>query len=177
MVCVVIMARFEQGYRQYIIDIGGSFKNMVKFLGGQYLSYDPDNPFSFNPFIIDRNSDGTWNLTHEKLTFLTALISTIWKGSKEKELSQTELAVFAQLIPRFYEQLSPEAVPSLRHFYFFLKRYDLTHEDDPEYRRLQQIFNVHELMTVLEPFVAGPYRQVFHAGHDEELIQSRLVCF
>jgi type IV secretory pathway VirB4 component len=75
--------RFERNARQIIIDVGGTYKNLMESLVGIqcYFEYDMEHPLSFNPFLLEKRND-EYLLTSDKVNFLTALLSTIWKGTE-----------------------------------------------------------------------------------------------
>lgn len=180
----LIIQRFEKGHRQIIIDVGGTYLSAMTALSGKYFEYDPENPLRFNPFLIDRKSDGHFNMTGDKVNFLTSLLSTIWKGSKG-EISQAERSVFVKLIPLYfryfqeksYEQTSWGKVPSLRGFYEFLKWYEKEQTEQTEYQKIAKSFDFDEFFIVLEPFVYGQYREVLNSEDYEDISAYKLICF
>lgn len=178
-----IVQRFEQGHRQVIIDNGGTYKNAMTALGGAYYEYDPAAPLSFNPFWVPRTPDGRWMLDGDKLTFLTSLLATVWKGGGG--LSQAERSVFSTLLPLFYHQYSEEVLagdrpvraPLLRNFYSWLERYDEQEREDTDYRRIVQNFDIDQFLLTLKPFVDGEYRGVLNAEQELDITDFPLVAF
>ena len=162
-----IIQRFEQGHRQIIIDVGGTYKNTLTALGGKYFEYNPARPLSFNPFLIDGE------LTGDKLSFLTALLSVIWKGNQG--LTQAERSVLSKLIPAYYEQ--EKAVCRLDRFYDWLSDYDKANEKEEAHQKLRESFALDEFLLVLEPFVSGKYKHVLTADSDISLSEYPLICF
>ncbi len=80
-----IAQRLERGARQIIIDKGGTYRNVMYALNGKdfaqtYFEYTAEKPLAFNPFLLDKDSEGNYRLTSEKSNFLIAVLSTIWKG-------------------------------------------------------------------------------------------------
>lgn len=185
--------RFERGDRQIIIDVGGTYKNVIESLVGldAYFEYDIEHPLSFNPFLIDRQK-GAWYLTGDKLNFLTALLAILWKGTRTDSLgkggaagkgllSPAERAILVRHIPAYYEFLNGEKqkhrLPSLSGFYHWFKCYHRTNMDHEDYRSEMQFFNVAQFMVVLKPFVEGEYRNVLNAATELDISDLPLVCF
>lgn len=162
-----IIQRFEQGHRQIIIDVGGTYQNTLTALEGKYFTYDPAYPLSFNPFLIEGE------LTGDKLSFLTALLALIWKGNKG--LSQAERSVLSKLIPLYYEE--EKAIYRLDRFYTWLEAYDKKHKTQESHKKLKQSFALDEFLLVLEPFVSGKYKHVLTADTDISLHEYPLICF
>ncbi|WP_040398698.1 VirB4 family type IV secretion system protein, partial [Cesiribacter andamanensis] len=178
--------RFERGERQIIIDVGGTYKNVIESLVGleAYFEYDLERPLSFNPFLIDRQGS-SWCLSADKLNFLTALLALLWKGAGGKGgkglLSPAERAILLRHITAYYEFLNGEKqlhrLPSLSGFYHWFKCHHRTNLDQEEYRNEMQFFNVAQFMVVLKPFVEGEYRQVLNAPSELDISDYPLVCF
>jgi len=162
-----IIQRYEQGHRQIIIDVGGTYKNTLTALGGKYFTYDSDYPLSFNPFLIEGE------LTGDKLSFLSVLLGLIWKGNMG--LSQAERSVLTKLIPMYYEE--EKAICRLDRFYKWLEAYDKQHKEDEAHLKLRQSFALDEFLLVLEPFVSGKYKHVLTADSDISLYEYPLICF
>jgi conjugal transfer ATP-binding protein TraC len=184
-----ICQRFERGDRQIIIDVGGTYKNVIESLVGleAYFEYDLASPLSFNPFLIDRQA-GRWTLSGDKLNFLTALLAILRKGAGgtyaqggKALLSPAERAILVRLIPAYYDFLNGEkqrqTLPSLAGFYHWFRCYHRTHAEQEEYRTEMQFFNVAQFLVVLRPFVEGEYRRVLNASRELDISDLPLVCF
>ena len=175
-----IIQRFEQGHRQIIIDIGGTYRNAVltkKVEGSKYFEIDTENPLSFNPFLVEKDSSGRYRLTPEKETFLAALLASIWMGSSEKELDQVQLTILVKFLNTYYLNLREDEIPRLDHFYTWLKAYDAANSSDPEYLKIRANFNVDALILVLEPFVFGEYKQVLNSESIIDISSYPLIAF
>jgi conjugal transfer ATP-binding protein TraC len=180
--------RFERGDRQIIIDVGGTYKNIMDSLTGPeaYFEYDLEHPLAFNPFLIDR-INGRWSLSGDKLNFLTALLAVLWKGperrgaGKRGPLNPAERAILVRLIPAYYDFLnedpSRERMPSMTGFYHWFRSFHRTSLAQEEYRSEIQFFNVAQFLVVLKPFVEGEYRQVLNAPGALDISSLPLVCF
>ncbi|PWK17203.1 conjugation system TraG family ATPase [Arcicella aurantiaca] len=175
----LMIQRFEGRNRQIIIDVGGTYRSMMSALQGKYFEYDPESPIKFNPFVIDRDMDGRYNMTGDKVNFLTSLLSVIWKGTKG-EITQAERSVFVKLIPmyyRYFEDKMPFSVPSIKGFYEYLKWFQSEFKDTAEYQRIARSFDFEEFFIVLEPFVYGQYQDVLNSDEFEDISANTLICF
>ena len=106
-----ITQRLERGARQIIIDKGGTYRNVMYALCGKnfaqtYFEYTAEKPLAFNPFLLDKDHEGSYRLTSEKSNFLIAVLSTIWKGGGAgSDLTPAERAIFKLILPRYYRHL------------------------------------------------------------------------
>ncbi len=173
-VSLLITMRFGKGDIQVIIDNGGTYAHLMKALGGRYFNYDPQNPLSLNPFYVRIAADGSYRLSAEKLTFLVALLATIWKKG---EISQIERSVLIKLIPDYYRSLTSESFPSLAGFAGWLKAYDEAHLGEADYEKLRANFSVDTLLLVLEPFVTGEYKDLFAYTENLDISDLKLIAF
>jgi type IV secretory pathway VirB4 component len=134
---------------------------------------------SFNPFLLEKKN-GQYFLTGDKINFLTALLSIIWKGSKNP-LTPAERAIFVRVIPAYYDHLNSVegkgSFPSMSGFYLWFKAHHAANKADEEYGSDMQFFNVAQFMVVLKPFVDGEYRQVLNAASEINISDFPLVCF
>lgn len=169
-----IIQRHEQGHRQIIIDNGGTYLNAVAGLGGKYFEYDPANPLRFNPFFAEKH-EGSYVLQGEKLTFLVALLATMWKGNSGGQLSQAERAVLVKLIPSYYRAATE--LPTFKGFYEWFKAYDEERQGDKEHQQLREHFDVNEFLLVMEPFVYGEYREMLNSEEDIDISAYPLIAF
>ena len=180
-----IAQRLERGARQIIIDKGGTYRNVMYALNGKdfaqtYFEYTAEKPLAFNPFLLDKDSEGNYRLTSEKSNFLIAVLSTIWKGGGGgSDLSPAERAIFKMILPRYYQHLneSDEVYPGIHSFYHFLRRYQSEHHSDAEYISELKYFDMEQFLIVLKPFVSGEYREVLNAAYELDISEHPLVCF
>lgn len=170
----LLALRYEQGHLQIILDIGGSYRHTVQASGGVYFAYDPKEPFPLNPFWVEPVGDGSYRLSSDKMIFLTALLSTIWK---QGQINSVERTVLRQFISGYYQGLGKGDFPSLAGFALWLKAYDKTHTGEDEYGKLKANFSVDELCLVLEPFVSGEYKDLFSGAENQSFSSYRLIAF
>jgi conjugal transfer ATP-binding protein TraC len=144
-----IIQRYEKGARQIIIDVGGSYRNVVQSLTGKdfdncYFRYDPASPIEFNPFFVPRNADGTWLYNvgendkgeeiSNKKNFHLALLATLWKHAKDAVLRKPEETILSRFLDGYYAHLNAqpnlghedEDFPGMASFYHYVQR---THDE------------------------------------------------
>ncbi|MBT9394393.1 type IV secretion system DNA-binding domain-containing protein [Hymenobacter sp. NST-14] len=136
-----IAQRKENGARQIIIDVGGTYEGLVRSLTGNdfencYFKYDPQNPIEFNPFYMPRDPEtNRWKLGDDKLNFLLELLQAIWKGAgnggKEETLDKAERTLLTRFLRGFYADLNKDAqlarqgerFPGMQTFVEFVQKY------------------------------------------------------
>jgi hypothetical protein len=189
----LIVQRFELGHTQIIIDVGGTYLSLMSALDGKYFEYDPEAPLNLNPFIIDRvwadnriestELEGVcpYKLTGDKINYLTALLSVIWKGARG-DISQAERAVFTKLLPLYYHDYNARLehdptlpAPSIRGFYQWVEQFEK--EASTDYMRLARTFDFNEFLVVLEPYAIGNYADVLNSDSHADVSEHRLICF
>ncbi|WKN44920.1 VirB4 family type IV secretion system protein [Tunicatimonas pelagia] len=185
-----IAQRLERGARQIIIDKGGTYRNVMYALTGQnftqtYFEYSSEKPLAFNPFLLDKDEQGHYQLTSAKSNFLIAVLSTIWKGGQGddavgQDLTPAERAIFKLILPRYYQYLEEgkdTVFPGIHSFYHFLRRYQSEHSSEADYQQEIRYFNVEQFLIVLKPFVSGEYKEVLNAAYELDISEQPLVCF
>jgi hypothetical protein len=194
----LIVQRFELGHTQIIIDVGGTYLSLMSALDGKYFEYDPEAPLNLNPFIVDRPYEDQYaslaqaqaaspdrfypyKLTGDKINYLTALLSVIWKGAKG-DISQAERAVFTKLLPLYYaaynqalEKDAALAAPSICGFYQWVEAFEK--EASTDYVRLARTFDFNEFLVVLEPYAIGNYADVLNSDSHADVSDHKLICF
>ncbi len=199
----MIVQRFELGHTQIIIDVGGTYLSLMSALDGKYFEYDPEAPLNLNPFIIDRipvdrpfeehytslaqaqaaspDRFYPYKLTGDKINYLTALLSVIWKGAKG-DISQAERAVFTKLLPLYYNEYNARLehdptlpAPSICGFYQWVEQFEKNQSTD--YMRLSRTFDFNEFLVVLEPYAIGNYADVLNSDSHADVSDHKLICF
>lgn len=200
----IVMQRHERKARQILIDIGGTYRNVVQSLNGAdfentYFEYDPENPIEFNPFLVPRSADGRkWMYNDEKINFHLALLAVLWKGGADSApLNKSERAILSRFLIQYYKYLNEEGnagqadeeMPGMASFVRFVKRFDAEMQHTPDgpdgreemrkqYKKDMNYFDIHQFFLVLTQFVeGGRYEKVLNAQADVELSEYRLICF
>ncbi len=183
-----IVQRYERKERQNIIDVGGTYRNIFENLGSndltgdvRYFEYNPENPISFNPFLIDKDKEGNYSLSDDKSGVLLTLLSLLIKG-KEGKFSQIEWPILQHFIELYYQQLNltdegVRPLPNLENFILWLKEYVENHKDNPAVKMRIDRINYADLGFILEPYITGKYRKLLNSPELLNISDYRLVCF
>lgn len=189
---VFISTAHERGEIQVIIDKGGSYKNLIKSLEGQYFEHKAESPMRFNPFATELDPEGYYILSPDKKVVLVTFIKLLWKSTEHQEyLSKAENSLLLIWLEAYYDFLNQEKkktkeeggqdspVPTLKGFVYFIKEY---HESkikaqDKDYLLQKEFFNVNHFHTVMHPFIEGNYAEIFNAEDVLELSNYPLICF
>lgn len=180
-----ITQRYESGARQIILDLGGTYRNVVQSTTGAdfercYFEYDPQNPLEFNPFLVPRDPEtGHWLYVgnEDKKNFHLGLLTVLWKGGKDRGLNKPERAILTRFLEQYYQELNhqpnlgqagSEDFPGMESFYRFMKRYDEQMqqpdvvEQDPaqaeirrQYKVNSKYLDITEFFLVLGEFITG----------------------
>lgn len=168
----------DQGIELVILDVGGSYKNLFNLnqLKGRYYEFDFNSLISFNPFLIHKHKNGSWNLTEDKVIFLLALITLLWKDTNKGEsLNKEEESVITRLLTLYYEHANrhSDEIPRLDRFVPFVKAFYDSNQNHSDF----QFFNISSFILVLEKFTNGSYARLFNSDDNENIANHRLVCF
>ncbi len=155
---------YEQGHHIVMIDIGNSYQKLCDLVGGQYYTYDLDNPLEFNPFYIHKEID------IDKKEFLVSLIMFLWKG--ESKFTREEKQIITLYIDAYYAKLKvqPEIFPKLSTFYEFVM------ENRVEYNE-EKYFDKLSFDLSLRDFYDGKYRHILNSDKPVDLINERFIVF
>lgn len=188
----LVIQRFERKERQFIIDVGGTYKNNVEALGGKYFKYDAENPISFNPFLIQKtiNKEGQedYIVNDEKKEFIISLLGQIWLKSYP---SPAQKAILEAWLESYYlfeglllrkEANRPEGfidTISLNNFYYWLKEMHAKKREnlDEQHSDYLKQFNLAEFFIVVEPYVKGAKKGLLNNPSNLDISEDRLVCF
>jgi conjugal transfer ATP-binding protein TraC len=175
-----IVQNYDKGYDQTIIDIGGSYINVVEMLGGKYFRHTEEDPISLNPFLLPRTAEGIYIMDNEKMIFLTTLISVLWKdSSKGESLNKTEEAMIGEFLVAYVGYVnSGNHVPRLDGFYNFVSTYVKNYED----KRLQSELSLFEQVSffaVLRKYCdpSSRYHKILNSDDLQDISQFPLVAF
>ncbi|MEM6844256.1 MAG: hypothetical protein AAF632_18710 [Bacteroidota bacterium] len=179
-----IIQRKERGCRQVILDVGGTYRNIMTLLNGKdfkdtYFETTSNSSMSYAPFAIPKKRDGQYDLDNNRLDFLTSLLTTIWKGSKHvHEIRQSEKTVLQDLLESYYYDINKKKKQaSFSGFYQFADQCRKQAEQDPIIKRSFTYFDIDEFLLVLKPFHDGAYKHLLNADKVQDLSSYNLICF
>jgi DNA replication protein DnaC len=185
LVNTIICQNYEKGYHQIIIDVDGSYKNLVEQYKGEYKEYRDDVPLTFNPFVFPKK-DGLYYMTDDKEVFLISLITSMWKNIVSGEgLDNNEKAVLTQILNGYVYRLNKtinedSAVPSMDGFYEFIEYYIESNKENDKVRFELALIDTHSLLLVLKKYTTpanGRYSDLLNARTNTNPVDNRLICY
>jgi conjugal transfer ATP-binding protein TraC len=176
----ILAQEIEQGIELIVIDVGGSYKNLFDFYPSKYYEYKNDVPLSFNPFLIPKNKFGQYDLSKDKVVFLVALITILWKKTSDGEtLSREEQSVLTNLLQLYYNNINSKSgeIPRLDRFLDFIEEYAKGIQAGSAAAGDLSFFNFKSFSVVLRTFTHGIYKDILNSDETENISEHRLVCF
>ena len=170
---------YEQGAHILLVDTGNSYQGLCRMIhdrtngkDGIYITYEEDNPISFNPFYTE---SGKFDV--EKRDSINTLILTLWKREDESPKRYGGGRSFRSsecLYPKISENRNIR--PDFNGFYEFVA-------DD--YRRMieekkvrEKDFDIDGFLNVLEPFYrGGDYDFLLNSDKELDLTGKRFIVF
>ena len=170
---------YEQGAHILLVDTGNSYQGLCRMIhertrggDGIYITYEEDNPISFNPFYTD---SGQFDV--EKRESIKTLILTLWKREDEAPKRSEEVAL-SGAVNAYIRKITEnrEARPDFNGFYEFV---------DGDYRRMiaekkvrEKDFDIDGFLNVLEPFYkGGDYDFLLNSDRELDLTNRRFIVF
>ena len=170
---------YEQGAHILLVDTGKSYQGLCRMIhdrtngkDGIYITYEEDNPISFNPFYTE---SGKFDV--EKRDSINTLILTLWKREDESPKRSEEVAL-SGAVNAYIRKISENRNirPDFNGFYEFVA-------DD--YRRMieekkvrEKDFDIDGFLNVLEPFYrGGDYDFLLNSDKELDLTGKRFIVF
>ena len=170
---------YEQGAHILLVDTGNSYQGLCRMIhdrtrggDGIYITYEEDNPISFNPFYTD---SGQFDV--EKRESIKTLILTLWKREDEAPKRSEEVAL-SGAVNAYIRKITGnrEARPDFNGFYEFV---------DGDYRRMiaekkvrEKDFDIDGFLNVLEPYYrSGEYDFLLNSDKQLDLLGKRFIVF
>lgn len=170
---------YEQGAHILLVDTGNSYQGLCRMIhdrtngkDGIYITYEEDNPISFNPFYTE---SGKFDV--EKRDSINTLILTLWKREDESPKRSEEVAL-SGAVNAYIRKISENRNirPDFNGFYEFVA-------DD--YRRMieekkvrEKDFDIDVFLNVLEPFYrGGDYDFLLNSDKELDLTGKRFIVF
>lgn len=199
---------YDAGEHIFVIDVGDSYEGLCQIINetsggkdGMYLTWDPERPFSFNPFIGLSNwldSNGHVRQDEPGVSFLMSFLTTAWKP-KDGWTSEamTILEEFAGDFVRWTQKTIPKGVlPIFDDFYRFLIL-EISPRIKPEMNERGEIvrlprnpyvigdvaitpekFDISGFLLSLHPYcLKGSYSFLLNDRHPKDLFASRFTVF
>ncbi len=170
---------YEQGTHVLLVDTGNSYQGLCNLIhakthgdDGIYITYQEDDPISFNPFYTE---DGLFDI--EKKESIKTLILTLWKRDDEPPTRAEEVAL-SNAVNLYLEKIKKnrKIVPSFNTFYEFVQK---------DYRKVletkktrEKDFDIHNFLNVLEPYYkGGEYDFLLNSDKQLDLLNKRFIVF
>lgn len=170
---------YEQGAHILLVDTGNSYQGLCRMIhdrtngkDGIYITYEEDNPISFNPFYTE---SGKFDV--EKRDSINTLILTLWKREDESPKRSEEVAL-SGAVNAYIRKISENRNirPDFNGFCEFVA-------DD--YRRMieekkvrEKDFDIDGFLNVLEPFYrGGDYDFLLNSDKELDLTGKRFIVF
>ncbi|MBL3658414.1 TraG family conjugative transposon ATPase [Fulvivirga sediminis] len=155
---------YEQGHHIVMIDIGNSYKKLCNLVGGQYYTYDVDDPMEFNPFYVHGEID------IDKKEFLVSLVLFLWKG--ESPFTKEEKQIITLYLDAYYANLKlhKNIFPKLSTFYEFVMENRVEYNEEKYFDKLSFDLSVRD-------FYDGKYRHILNSEQPVDLLQERFIVF
>lgn len=181
----IVRDLYDSGSTIFIMDKGASYEALCSIIkeesegkDGMYYSYEPERPFSFNPF---RNYEN-WDLSSgEELSFVKAIIQTVWNS---KTWSTHESVILESLILDFLEQCrkSEKKNPVFRDFINYLHIDVLPKTKRGEYTvgdivLTSDMFDIETLLVVCTPFTTGRFSFLLNSEKETDFFTSDFTVF
>lgn len=170
---------YEQGTHILLVDTGNSYRGLCRLINertkgedGIYITYEEDNPISFNPFYSEYRQFDV-----EKRESIKTLILTLWKREDEIPRRSEEVALSGAVnayIRRITERL--DLKPDFNGFYEFVRdEYRLVMK---EKKVREKDFDIDGFLNVLEPFYrGGDYDFLLNSDKGIDLTSRRFIVF
>ena len=170
---------YEQGAHILLVDTGNSYQGLCRMIhdrtngkDGIYITYEEDNPISFNPFYTE---SGKFDV--EKRDSINTLILTLWKREDESPKRSEEVAL-SGAVNAYIRKISENRNirPDFNGFYEFVTE---------DYRRMieekkvrEKDFDINGFLNVLEPFYrGGDYDFLLNSDKELDLTGKRFIVF
>ncbi len=109
---LIILQSLKTNPITFIIDIGGSYRKLCKFVNGQYVDIAPlsdKRDIVFNPFYLSEKS-----LSSRKIKFLLAFLEIILTDQEDKKLTKLQKAMLEEQINVLYKKFKNPKLSNLK---------------------------------------------------------------
>lgn len=198
---------YDAGEHVFLIDVGDSYEGLCEIIressggrDGNYHSWDPEHPFSFNPFVGIRDwvdPSGRLRQDDPGVTFFVSFLTTAW--APERGWTTDAMSVLQKIIGDFVKRAAERPgtdPPVFDDFYRFVGK-EVVPRIIPEMDDQGRIvslprnpyisgglpvtpadFNVSRFLRSLEPYsMDGPFAFLLNDPHPRDLFASRFTVF
>lgn len=173
----ILSQAIEAGDEITILDVGGSYKNLFTlYEDSKYIETSHEKALSFNPFLVNTDERGNYLLTEDKITFLLALITILWKKTEKGEsLSREEESIISEWLTQYYRKVNlDKSKPRLDGFVAFIEGLSNRDAESGDTR----FFDVNSFSLVLKKFCRdGVYSKTLNSDDNFNISSNKLICF
>lgn len=168
----------EAGEEIVILDVGGSYRNLFSlYEDSKYIETNREDALTFNPFLLNTDREGNYILTEDKMNFLLALFSILWKKPGES-LSKEEESIISEWLTLYYKQVNQykRERPRLDRFVSFIETISKSPSFTTDVR--QKYFDAESFSLVLQKFCTdGTYGKTLNSEDNINISEYSLICF
>jgi type IV secretory pathway VirB4 component len=111
---LVLLQYMTQKPLVYIIDIGGSYRKLCEFLGGQYVEISPPKEgavaTTVNPMLLP---EGESKPSPQKLKFLLAMLESVLTDNEGDKLPKLDKSLLEEALIHIYDRVAGKRSPTL----------------------------------------------------------------
>jgi conjugation system TraG family ATPase len=165
------------GMHVSIVDVGHSYRRLCEVMGGRYITYERENPISFNPFYFRDLQP-----REEDEDALSELLLSLWKSDNEG-ITNAELTTIRDIIHNYYVSLRERQARNERIFPCFDTFYDYTRNSYPEVfsrngGREGREFDLTNFLYCLKPYYRdGQYGFLLNSRSNIDLMELPFVIY
>lgn len=162
-----------------MIDIGGSYKNMVSINGGKYFDSRIKSEFQFNPFLCPQDINGNYKYLdtsdeegkEDLIKTIAAVLSFIWK--EHGKVTPVQKAILENSIKGFYDHVNANLIfPNLINYKKYLP---IFHETLNDYEK--GMFDIRELEILLKVYTEGDLSYLLNAETNIDITNDTLIAY
>lgn len=165
------------GMHVSIVDVGHSYRRLCEVLGGRYITYEKENPISFNPFYFRDLQP-----SEEDEDAISELLLSLWKTDNER-ITNAELTTIRDILHTYYLSLRLERMEGTSIFPCFDTFYDFTKAAYPAIfsrngGRDGQEFDLNNFLYCLKPYYRdGQYGFLLNSTSNIDLMEMPFVIY
>ncbi|RCR67063.1 TraG family conjugative transposon ATPase [Larkinella punicea] len=171
---------YEQGTHVLLVDVGHSYRGLCEMIhrktrgrDGVYLTYEEDNPITFNPFYAE---DGVFGI--EKKESIKTLLLTLWKKETE-QFTRTEEVALSDAVEQYLKLIKKTpGKGSFNGFYEYCDDENGFRAYLTEKKYEKDYFDVQKFLLTMQPFYkGGEYDYLLNSDLKIDLLNKRFVVF
>lgn len=161
-----------------VVEIGRSYKRILKILGGRHIEFNRESNISLNPYTHLNPEDFEDDISSVASVICQMIMSSTAKLPIDTLQAETVMTLIKNAIKWTWQREGPDSEPNTTHLY--LKEYPHFVSDMDwmsERSRADTIDLAHKLAFNMEDFVGnGPYARWFNGKGNLDMANDELVC-